>query len=120
MINIPYKEIDPKCRDMVKFFNEVGLITEFSCEGHDNICSNSFRIMFADCVVDKDINNFLSNFDQYPARPHIIGEFQKWMRNHRGSILSNWQYVISYSNYEMNQELASADYKTMKKIEKTT
>ena len=38
---IPYEEIDPKCKDMVKFFNDVGLYTEFSCQGHDDVCNNS-------------------------------------------------------------------------------
>ena len=115
-MTISYEEIDLKCRDMVKFFNDIGLITEFSCQGHDDVCNNSFQIMFADCVVDKDINNFLSNFDNHPTLSPIIGEFLKWMRKHKGSIISNWRYVISYGNHKMNQELALDDYETMKKF----
>ena len=120
MITIPYEEIDPKCKDMVKFFNDIGLITEFSCQGHDDVCNNSFQIMFADCVVDKNIDNFLSNFDEHPTHTPIVGCFQKWMRKHQGSIVSNWQYIISYGSHKMNQELALGDYKTMIKVIKTT
>jgi len=116
LMNIPYEDIDPKCKDMVKLFNNVGLITEFSCQGHDNTYSNSFQIMFSDFVNDKDINNFLSNFDEHPTHTPIIGCFKKWARKHQGSIKSNWEYIVNYGDYKLNQEFALEDYKIMKKF----
>ena len=116
LIDIPYEEIDPKCRGMVKFFNVNNLPTIGSCQGHDNIMQNAFYIIFAECVIDKDIYKFLSMFDKHTTHSPFVGIFKKWMRKYCGTIVSNWSYSIEYGKYKMNQEFALEDYKIMKKF----
>ena len=113
-MTIPYEEIDLKCRDMVRLFNENNLSTIGSCQGHDNIMQNSFYIIFAEYVIDKDIYNFLSIFDKHTTHTPFVGIFKKWMRKYCGTIVSNWSYSVEYGKYKVNQKLALIDYETMK------
>jgi len=109
-----YEAVDPKCRDMVEFFNEMNISTISSCQGHNNLQNNAFYVIFDVCVTDKDIDNFLSMFDKHTIHSPFIGTFKKWMRKIDGIITSNWIYSIDYGKYKMNQEFALEDYKTMK------
>ena len=36
VITIDYDKIDESCRPLVRFFNERGLYTNMSCEGHND------------------------------------------------------------------------------------
>jgi len=110
MTYINYDEIDVECRQMVKLFNDIGLTTKFSCQGHNNILQNSFQIIFDDLINDNSIINFISKFNNVYTHPPFQGKFLKWMRKMNGKIVSNWTYEISYGNYKTNIKLAKIDY----------
>lgn len=115
-MNINYDEIDEKCRPMVKLFNDIGLTTKFSCQGHNNILQNSFQIIFADYIGDKDIIDFLDKFQNAYTHSPFQGKFLKWMRKMNGEIVTNWTYEISYGNYKTNIKLAKIDYDLIKEL----
>ena len=108
-----YDEIDPLCRDMVKLFNDVGLVTEFSCQGHDCVTRNKFEIMFKGYVKDKEIFNFISRITNDRGHTPLVGSFSKWSRALNGILESNWMYGVSYGDYRLNQECAFRDYNRM-------
>lgn len=111
---ILYNEIDKKCIPLVKLFNDVGLTTQFSCQGHDNKLNNTFQIIFEDFITDDDIFNFLNMFDNLDHTP-LLGNFYKWMRRRDDEIVSNWIYQIDNGKYKMNQKCANEDLEVMKK-----
>lgn len=112
---IDYEEIDPLCIPMVKFFNAIGLETEFSCQGHDTDLNNSFEILFSSRVQDCDIFDFLERFkNKQKIYTPLIGRFLKWMRKVEGEIVLNWVYSISFSSPLDNQKFAKDDLNTMK------
>jgi hypothetical protein len=95
-------DIDINCIPMVKFFNDVGLTTKFSCEG-DSL--NTFKIIFADKVTDKQIEDFLlqsQNINQY-GHTFFLGTISKWTRVISGEIKSNWVYEVH--NVDLAREL---------------
>ena len=46
MDSIDYSKIDKECIELVRFFNEYGLKTQFSCKGHNENKLNSYFIIF--------------------------------------------------------------------------
>lgn len=52
-------ELDPLVVPMVEYFNEQGLETCMSCQGHDNPYMSIFWIQFAPSVTENDILNFM-------------------------------------------------------------
>ena len=111
---IDYSKIDKKCIEMIKFFNEIGLITKFSCQGHDNGDNNSFEIIFDNSIEDNDVLIFLEKYSNKYNHTPFIGKFTKWMRKIDDEIVSNWIYSISYGNYKVNQVFARMDLEKMK------
>ena len=59
--NVTYspKGLDPLVIPMVEYFNEQGLETCMSCQGHDNPYMSIFWIQFAPSVTENDILNFM-------------------------------------------------------------
>ena len=93
-MDIDYNEIDPICIPMVEFFNEIGLTTEYSCQGHNNEMNWEFYIIFNESVNDQDIINFMSKL-KYTTK----GEFKKWARNIEypigcKTLKMNWVYKV--------------------------
>lgn len=113
---INYDEIDELCRPIVKFFNEVGLTTKFSCQGHDCKSNNEFHIMFHESVTDDMISEFISKYSSKYNHTPFIGKFSKWIRKCNGEIIGNWEYRIGYGNYLANQSFAELDLETMKNV----
>lgn len=111
MIN--YDEIDELCVPMVKFFNNIGLTTEFSCQGHGNEFLNEFYIMFDQSVTDSMIYDFISKYSEGYSHTPFNGKFIKWIRKYDGDINSSWCYSVSYGTREINQKFAEQDYNTM-------
>jgi len=115
-MEINYDEIDIECIPMVKLFNNIGLTTKFSCQGHNNILQNSFQIIFADSVNDSNIIEFVNKFDNIYTHSPFHGKFLKWMRKMNGEIVSNWTYEISYGNFKTNIKLSKIDYDLFKEL----
>lgn len=110
---VDYDKIDKKCIPLVKFFNENGLETKYSCEGHDRSFMNSFYIMFSDNIDDTDIADFIDKFSNKYQHSPFMGKFLKWCRKMNGRISYNWVYEVSYGDYKNNQNFADIDLKTM-------
>ncbi len=61
-----YDSLDQKVIPMVKFFNENGLKTSMSCQGHNKTNMSMFWISFTDEVTTNDILRFMQNhLDRY-------------------------------------------------------
>jgi len=61
-----YDSLDQKVIPMVKFFNENGLKTSMSCQGHNKTNMSMFWISFANEVTENDILHFMQNhLDRY-------------------------------------------------------
>lgn len=103
---IDYDIIDEKCVELIKFFNNNGLTTEFSCEGHPNKRSATFYILFSNKVSDEMMHEFICKF------PFTLGKFVKWLRvieKSRGPE-SNWMYLLT-KTLETNHAWAKEDLK---------
>lgn len=110
---INYDEIDEKCIPMVRFFNDIGLKTKFSCQGHDDLANNSFYVMFDESIGSSDIMDFLLRFENNYTHSPFAGRFFKWMRKMNGAIVSNWEYRVSYGQSLTNQVMAKLDLDIM-------
>ena len=115
-MDINYAELDTLCIPMVKYFNSIGLITEYSCQGHNNKLQNKFEIIFNKEVTDDQIIEFLSKYSVKYEQSPFIGYFYKWIRMiEHNVILRNWIYVVDYGNYCCNQKYAKEDLLMMLK-----
>ena len=109
-MDINYNEIDEKCIPMVKFFNDIGLHTKFSCQGHNNTKMNDYYIMFDESITDDDINVFLTKCSNNMDHTPFIGKFIKWARKmNDGIIHSNWMYITDYGRCDLNHIAAEQD-----------
>lgn len=118
------KEIDPLCRDLVIFFNEVGLETKNSCQGHPKSQKNPlntmfrFYIEFSRNVTDEHIKDFMRKFEEpfHKYREEIKGRFRgKFVKTAYKTDDFRWRYVVDgFPDYRMNQILAEEDYKNFK------
>jgi hypothetical protein len=118
MKNIDYTQIDSLCIPFIQFFNEIGLTTKYSCQGHDNKLSNKFYIMFDDNVDDKKIERLIINCSNLHNHFSFRGQFVKWARKLNGKIQYNWMYETNVGDYQLNQTLAHTDLKLMQSIYK--
>ena len=117
MENIDYNFIDEECTDMVRFFNDYGLKTQFSCQGHEDEIDNTYFIIFDDCVSDEDIENFILPFEGIDSR--LRGSFVKWVRKLDGKVKYNWQYQITCTDEKTNYKWAKEDLSIFKKYHQT-
>ena len=118
-------EIDPLCVPLVQLFNNIGLKTIYSCQGHKNKEDKEnfkFWIMFDGTIDDEDIISFLQDMTtpskNYPSLTTTIGgNFYKWIRiAGENELLINWMYECDYRKVKTNQEVAVSDFKRMVKI----
>lgn len=88
-------EIDIKCVDLVKLFNQEGLMTKHSCQGD---AQNDFSIIFDDSVTDNDMITFISKFKNIYGHSPFIGKFSKWCRLINNKLTYNWMYTAKDYN----------------------
>lgn len=112
------KEIDTLCVPFINFFNNIGLKTVGSCEGHNNANLHKFYIDFSKEVSDDDIHYFMKKFPAPFYGVHnnmqIKGHFIKicYGFSNNGSLIENWRYVVDLTgNYKQNQTIAYQDLK---------
>ncbi len=72
-----YDSLDQKVIPMVKFFNENGLKTSMSCQGHNKTNVSMFWISFADEVITNDILRFMQNHLDWRGQFISCGRFAK-------------------------------------------
>ena len=110
---INYNEIDKECVGLVKFFNDNGMQTEFSCEGHSGCERSEFFIIFNGEISDETMYKFICKF------PTVLGDFMKWVRAWPDKTMySNWMYLITNNTPEINHEWAKTDLKTFLREQK--
>lgn len=116
MEEINYSELDEKCIEFVKFFNEIGLKTTMCCQGHNNGNLHKYWISFSKQVTDDNIRQFIDSFPKpfYKAiyGEQIMGKFIKidFGVSKEGKDLARWRYEIGFSGkYKDNQILAQRD-----------
>ena len=76
--NIPlinYDGLDPAVIPLVRYFNEHGLKTEMSCQGHNKTNMSMFWISFAPTVTEQDIVNFCYDHATEYGYPYTCGRF---------------------------------------------
>ena len=54
-------QLDPKVIPLVEFFNQRGLKTHMSCEGHNKTNMSMFWIQFDKSVTEEDLIQFMNN-----------------------------------------------------------
>lgn len=92
IININGNEFlcDIKCIPLVKFFNNQGLITEFSCQSQGE--SHTFRIIFSRKVTNNMIKEFIINYGSGEYDSLMLGCFSNWARVSNNKYIKNWMY----------------------------
>lgn len=89
-INNEWVQIDIPCVPIVLLFNRIGMRTQFSCQGDNNL--EHFEIIFDKEVKDETIIEFLEKFENHYTHSPFLGRFLKWTRKMNGRIVSNWTY----------------------------
>lgn len=103
-------QIDIPCVEMVKFFNSIGMKTQFCCQG-DKL--NKFHIIFDKSVSDESMTYFISEYSNKYDNSPFLGRFSKWCRKMSGKIVCNWIYEVR------SIEWAKCDLDTFKQLEET-
>ena len=67
--------IDKDCVDLVKYFNNIGLDTKYSCSGHGE---DTFEIVFEDYITDEQMEGFISKYRNKYNHSLFLGKFSKW------------------------------------------
>ncbi len=74
---VQYDGLDQYVVPMVKFFNENGLKTSMSCQGHNKTNMSMFWISFADEIATNDILRFMQNHLDWCGQFISCGRFAK-------------------------------------------
>lgn len=114
-MEINYDEVDVECRDLVRLFNECGLKTKYSCQGHNGGVLDYYYIMFDDNITDSHIESFIGKFENKHSHSPFVGKFVKWMRKIPGEIKCNWMYQLTGKDDLENYRRAKIDLETFRK-----
>lgn len=95
--------IDPGVIPMVKFFNENGLQTHMSCQGHNRTNLSMFWIEFDPSVTEEDIVSFQRNHLDKLGGFSSNGRFVSRLLANAKNVTHSWQYMAA------TQEAANAD-----------
>lgn len=113
---IDYDKLDPGVRDMVRYFNEQGLDTWMSCEGHypEHPRMALFWISFAPHITQEDIMNFMkrhlnSKYHHFTSAGHFVKRFYVYNGN---ELYEHYMYEVGC------KEAANLDLQTWKENDK--
>lgn len=105
------KDLDPLVVPMVRYFNENGLKTHMSCQGHNSTNVSMFWIEFDPCITEEDIQEFIKNhLTQYGAFCSC-GRFAKRMYGYYNLVTQEWSTIESWNYFAATQEAADEDLK---------
>lgn len=119
---IDYDAIDVECRDLVRFFNEHGLRTWMSCQGHGTVVHNLFYITFDETVTAGDIAKFQKQYLDSDGHFCSYGRFAK-----RFQLLRKWEddtptdKILPFEPFEYvagSVEAAKADLRTWVRMDR--
>lgn len=95
-MSIPWGELDPGVVSIVGYFNDHGLPTVMSCEGHDKTKMSMLWIQFDDSVTEDDIINFqLKHTDPYWDSFASCGRLVQRVYWGGTSVVKTWQYMAA-------------------------
>lgn len=108
-MNIAVKDchdIDPEVVPMVQFFNENGLVTSMSCQGHNQTNMSLFWIEFDPSITEQDIVRFQSEFLNWQGNFCSNGSFAQVAYVCDKEIHRRWKYIAASSvaaNDDLNE-----------------
>ena len=120
--SIDYSRMDTECIEMIKFFNEHGLKTEMSCQGHNKTTQSLFWISFDSSVHTADIVMFQSKYTDKLGNFCACGHFGRRLCLYtetsdndttKHKLYGRWEYVAA------GIEAAHKDLQNWKELEET-
>ena len=75
-INGNIVDIDKGCVKLVTLFNNIGIETEFCCDGHEK---DNFYILFSDKVTDLDVLNIIKGCSNDDCTL-LCGSLKNWIK----------------------------------------
>ena len=91
-------QLDTKVIPLVEFFNQRGLKTHMSCEGHNKTNMSMFWIQFDKSVTEDDLIHFMnshSTINKYGKYFTSCGRFAQRMYTYNGNIEKSWNYFAA-------------------------
>ena len=115
-INEEEIKIDVGCIKMVKLFNQIGLTTQFCCEGHKE--GKEFYIVLNEKVSDDIVIDLIEKCSNEEATL-LYGSFKKWYRKCFGRMMANWTYrvndvILADMDYKIIIDNITKDYKNIR------
>lgn len=101
--------IDSGVIPMVKFFNENGLPTNMSCQGHNKTNMSMFWIEFDKTVTEDDILNFMKNHLSSQGTFVSCGRFAKRLIGFYNVKTMEWNKIESWNYFAATVDAADAD-----------
>ena len=92
------KALDSKVIPLVEFFNQRGLKTHMSCEGHNKTNMSMFWIQFDKSVSEDDLIQFMNNhstINKYGKFFTSCGRFAQRIYPSPKEIVKSWNYFAA-------------------------
>ncbi len=113
---IDYDKLDPGTRDIVRYFNEQGLTTSMSCEGHypQHPCMALFWVSFDKSITQEDIQHFMQRhlnkkYHNFVSAGHFVKRFYVYGKD---KVSESYMYEVG------NKEAADFDLHNWKEDDK--
>ena len=117
MSNTAYYEslgLDPLVIPMVEYFNESGLATSMSCQGHNKTTMSMFWIEFDTSVTEEDILSFMQKHLTCYGTFISCGRFAKRVIGFHNARTTEWSKEEFWCYFAATQDAADADLQKWK------
>ncbi len=108
-LNYEQMGLDPLTIPMVKYFNESGLKTCMSCQGHNKTNMSMFWVQFDKSVAEEDILNFMKKHLTQQGTFVSCGRFAKRLIGFHNPKTTEWSKGEYWCYFAATQEAADAD-----------
>lgn len=112
--NNKYIDFDPLVIPMVEYFNESGLKTCLSCQGHNRTYLSMFWIEFDRSVTEEDILNFMKKHLTAQGTFVSCGRFAKRLIGFYNPRTVEWGKEYLWCYFAATQEAADTDLQRWK------
>ncbi len=106
---VQYDGLDQNVVPMVKFFNENGLKTSMSCQGHNKTNMSMFWISFSDEITINDILRFMQNHLDWCGQFISCGRFAKRVFGGYSVLDQMWKTTECWCYFAATVEAANED-----------
>ena len=103
------EELDEKVIPLVRYFNENGLKTYMSCQGHNDTYMSMFWIQFDESVTEEDISKFMNNHLRWWGSFISAGRFAERVIGSYSAITQQWQLVKCWCYFASSYKAADYD-----------